>query len=277
MIDEFQNFLLSMRPAFSRRATWFWFAIVCAGFVTRTDFFGVSSIIRALKLTPGCYELILHFFHSNAWSVDTLMACWLKWLGEQERGVQVKGRLVLIGDHTKTPSDGRKIPALTTLHQESETASKPSYFRGHHWGCVTMLVQAGKKYFSTPLEARIQEGKAGDDNRQTTPKTIQIVQMAQHVCARMQRPAYLVLDAYFSVGTVFKQAACALLDGVQQVHILARAKKNVVAFLPVPKPRKKKPGRNKKYGRKLKLMKIFDANPKNYDWKNIELNIYGRQ
>lgn len=277
MLNEFADFLLWMRPAFSRRATWRWFTIVCAGFATRTDFFGVSSIIRALNLTPGCYELILHFFHSTAWSVDTLAARWLDWLAQKERGVEVNGRLVVIGDHTKTPRDGRKIPALTTLHQESETGSKPSYFRGHHWGCVAMLAQTGRKFCSTPLEARIQEGNAGGDDRKSVPKTIQLVQMAQRLCARMQRKAYFILDAYFSVGPVFKQAARERRDGEQQVHILTRAKKNIVAYLPPPKPRKKKRGRKKKYGRKLKLMKIFDAKAKCYDWETLETDLYGRQ
>jgi hypothetical protein len=71
---------------------------------------------------------------------------------------RIGNRLVLIGDHTKTPNDGRKMPAVTTLHQDSETGSKPSYFRGHHWGCISLLVQACDKYFAVPLEATIQEG-----------------------------------------------------------------------------------------------------------------------
>lgn len=277
MLNEFGDFLLWMRPAFSRLATWRWFTIVCAGFVTRTDFFGVSSIIRALNLSPRCYELILHFFHSTAWSVDTLAARWIKWLATRERGVEVNGRLVVIGDHTKTPRDGRKIPAMTTLHQESETGSKPSYFRGHHWGCVAMLTQAGRKFCSMPLEARIQEGNAGDDDRKSVPKTIQLVQMAQRLCARMQRKAYFVLDAYFSVGPVFKQAARERRDGEQQVHILTRAKKNIVAYIPAPEPREMKRGRKKKYGRKLKLMTIFDAKAKCYQWRTLEMELYGRQ
>ena len=61
--------------------------------------------------------------------------------------------MVLVGDHTKTPKDGRKIPAVTTLHQESETGSKPAFFRGHHWGCIALLVRAADKVFATPLWA----------------------------------------------------------------------------------------------------------------------------
>jgi len=33
------------------------------------------------------------------------------------------------------------MPGVTTLHQDSETSSKPSFFRGHHWGCLSLLGQ----------------------------------------------------------------------------------------------------------------------------------------
>ena len=45
------------------------------------------------------------------------------------------------------------MPAVTTLHQDSETSGKPSFFRGHHWGCIAVVVQACDKFFATPLWA----------------------------------------------------------------------------------------------------------------------------
>ena len=50
MLKELERFLVFMRPAFSRRATYYWFVVVFVGFILRTDYFGVSSIIRALTL-----------------------------------------------------------------------------------------------------------------------------------------------------------------------------------------------------------------------------------
>ena len=76
MLKELQKFMTSIRPAFSRQATFNWFVIVCVGFILRNDFFGVSSIIRALNLAESCYPLLLNFFHSSAWSVNSLMHYW---------------------------------------------------------------------------------------------------------------------------------------------------------------------------------------------------------
>jgi hypothetical protein len=74
MIKNLTDMLQALRPAFSREATFAWFVLAFAGFVTRYDNYGVSSIIRALWLDPACYQSLLHFFHSSAWTAETLMA-----------------------------------------------------------------------------------------------------------------------------------------------------------------------------------------------------------
>ena len=83
--------------------------------------------------------------------------------------------------------------------------------------------------------------------------------MAQQVAVAMGSSAYLVLDAYFSVGPVFATAAEQLNATGDIVHILTRAKKNVVAYL-FPPPRKKhQRGPSRKYGEKLRLMELFES------------------
>ena len=207
------------------------------------------------------------------------MALWWQWLVKKNVAHRIGNRLVLVGDHTKTPKDGRKMPAVTTLHQDSETGSKPSYFRGHHWGCIGILIQACGKYSAVPLWANIQEGLtllANSDEKRHLPKTVQIVEMARKTAMAMSTKAYLVLDAYFAVGPVFL-AAAGQLNGVGDfVHILTRAKKNVVAYCKPPKKKKHQRGRPKKYGDKLKLITLFDANCPCYNFQTIEAYIYGK-
>ena len=274
MLKELERFVAFVRPAFSRQATYRWFVIVFVGFLVRTDTFGVSSIVRALSLTPGCYTCLLHFFHSSAWSVEALMALWWQWLATREVAYRLGDRIVLVGDHTKTPKDGRKIPAVTTLHQESETGSKPAFFRGHHWGCIALLVRAADKWFATPLWANIQEGPGISDPK--LPKTIRIVRMAQRVAVAMGQPAYLVLDAFFAVGSVFQTAAGQCQEGGQLVHILTRAKKNVVGYRPARPPKRRKRGRKRKYGKKLRLMELFDSKANANSLQTAEALVYGR-
>ena len=250
MTKYLENFISNMKPAFSHNATFVWFVIVFTGMIMRNDSFGVTSIVRALMLPATSYPNLLHFFHSNAWSTYSLLKCWWKWNILENAAYRSNGRIVFIGDHTKVPKDGRNIPGVTTLHQESESASKPSFFRGHEWGCIALLNSARSKFFATPLIAEIHNDSKVEGSRIT-----RIVEMAGKVLRGMNAEIYLVLDAYFSVGSTFRKAK----EWGDKIHILTRAKKNVTAFIPAETPRIKKPGRPRIYGKKLKLMELFDS------------------
>ena len=274
MMKELSRMSRAMRPAFSRRATYGWFVIVCIGFLMRYDDFGVSSIIRALALPPSAYHCLLHFFHSSAWSVAGLMPLWWQWLGDLQIADHHDQRIILVGDHTKTPKDGRRIPAVATLHQDSETASKPSFFRGHHWGALALVVRARDKCFATPLWASIHEGDEQVTESKPPPKTVRIVRMAQQVASSLNRSAYLILDAYFAVGPVFTTARQRRINNEPSVHILVRAKKSFVTYTQAAIPTQKKRGRPRRYGEKLRLVQLFDSRAQ--DFQQAEARIYHR-
>lgn len=262
MMDYLEGLLRALRPAFTREATFAWFVVAFAGVVTRPEVYGVSSIVRALCLAPAYYPALLHFFHSAAWTAEGLYRQWDDWLIRQPVVESVTGRVVLLGDHTKQPKDGRRMPGMTTMHQESETSRKPSFFRGHHWGCLSLLGQARGKRFALPLWAEIHP----DDSQDS--RATRLVNVAVAMGARWRKPILLVLDAFFAVASVF--AAAAASQGA--VQILTRAKKNVVAYRPPPPPRPHRRGRRRVYGRKLKLMKRFDAQPQ--DFLSAEAVVY---
>lgn len=265
MLDYLERMLKSMRPAFSRRATFAWFVAVFAGFVTRTDSYGVSSIVRALWLKPSCYPLLLNFFHSSAWTARGLLERWWEFLAKETNAFLVGERAVLFGDHTKVIKDGRRMPGVSTMHQDSETGSKPSFFRGHHWGCLSLLMRRGpERFFATPLWAEIHNERAGES------RAVRVVEVAIEIVRSLRRPAYLVLDAFFASGPVFKTARRE--EGF--LEILTRAKKSYVAYLAPAQPKKRGRGRPRIYGKRLKLVELFD------DWKEkfetVETSVYGK-
>lgn len=275
MIKYVEDFLKAMRPAFSRKATFVWFVIVFVGFVVRSDNFGVSSIVRALWLGPLCYPCLLHFFHSKAWSLEELMRYWWYWLIRENMAFTVKDRIVLLADHTKTPKDGRRMPAVVTLHQDSETSSKPGFFRGHHWGCIGLLANAGSKFSSIPLLARIHQGLELSDSSGESLIS-RIVNMAVTITQTIGKRGYLVLDAFFATGTTFLAVRHLLNNDPATIHVLIRAKKNVVAYKIPPLKNKPSRGRPRKYGKKLKLYELFDLWSNKF--KEAKVNIYdGRE
>jgi hypothetical protein len=265
MMGYLEGMLQALRPAFTREATFAWFVVALAGVVTRQEVYGVSSIVRALSLAPVYYPALLHFFHSTAWTAERLYQHWEDWLIRQPVVETAAGRAVLLGDHTKQPKDGRRMPGVTTLHQDSETSSKPSFFRGHHWGCLSLLGQAHGKRFALPLWAEIHPDDSSDS------RATRLVNVAAQIGLRWGLPIFLVLDAFFAVGPVFTAAAAA--QGA--LHILTRAKKNVVAYRQPPPPRPHQKGRRRVYGRKLKLMKLFDARPQ--DFLSAEAVVYQKK
>lgn len=265
MKEELEKILAAMRPAFTREAAFLWFVVAFAGFVTRTDDFGVTSIVRALWLDPAAYNNLLNFFGSTAWTAETLMQKWRQWLVMQTAVHTIDDRLVLVGDHTKVVKDGRKMPEVETLHQDSETGSKPSFFRGHHWGCISLLIKARNKCFGAPLWAEIHRDSRGEK------RTTRIINQAGRIAESLARDACLVLDAYFAVGPAFMAAK----GYGERILILTRAKKNVVAYLdPAPETNPSKRGPKRKYGAKLKLMELFDDRAQWFD--DTEALIYGR-
>ena len=226
------NAISLLRPAFSRQSTFLWFALCCVGMSVRTDHLGVSSVVRALALRGRCYDNLLNCCHSSAVKIPVLTSFWaqtvLSLFGQ--RIERVAGRPVLIVDGKKTPKEGKKMPGVKSLHQESESNSKPSYIMGHSWQAVSILVHAGQTLFSLPLSIRLHEGVifSNRDKRTILDKMITLV---DELC--MPEPCYIVADRYYASGGVIKQVL------KQGNHLITRAKSNCAANYPPPKRRVK--------------------------------------
>ena len=109
---------------FSRRTTFCWFAIILLGLMIRSDHLGITSIVRELSLAAGAYPAMLHFFRSEGWHVEGLKYTWLKIIATTALPFKEAGRYILIGDGVKCAKEGRKMPGVKKLHQESDNSSK---------------------------------------------------------------------------------------------------------------------------------------------------------
>jgi hypothetical protein len=98
--------------------------------------------------------------------------------------------------------------------------------------------------------------------------------MAGTVAPHLNKCCLLVLDAYFAVGPVFLILKD-ILDaaGVRLVHIITRAKDNVVGYEDPP-PKTGRRGAPRKYGDKVKLIKLFET--RHDCFEQISIDIYGQ-
>jgi hypothetical protein len=84
--------------------------------------------------------------------------------------------------------------------------------------------------------------------------------MALDFALAHNRPCLLVLDAFFSVASVFQLVASVWSMACKKplVTLLVRAKKSYVTYFPAQRPEVPGPGRPRKYGDKVKLYEVFD-------------------
>jgi hypothetical protein len=222
-------------------------ALVLMGLCCRSDNLGITSFVRVLNLRAGAYHRLLHFFHSKALDLDVLTSCWVRLCLVLFRPFQVGSRLVCLADGIKAPKEGKCMPGVKLLHQQSASNTKPEYIMGHSLQAISLLVHsAGGLVAGIPLTSRIHEGLvfSNRDSKTLLDKLVALLFSITRVC---NRSVVLVADAYYASGKVIRP----LLDNGH--HLVTRAKTNAVAYLPAPKVANPGKGRPRIYGQKVRL------------------------
>lgn len=256
-----------LRPAFKQTRTFLWFALACAGITMRGDLAGVTSIVRAVGLKEWCYDRLLDMFHSKAVAVQRLTQVWKSIVMNLFRPFicTLKGRRICIADGIKIAKAGRKMPAVKKLHQTSESNTKPAYIFGHSCQAIAMLAGFMNSFFAIPLSCRIHEGivVSNRDKRTLVDKLAMLVQELA-----FETPVYLVADAYY--------AARNMIHPLLAVghHLISAVRINAVAYKPASRPKRKRRGAPKKYGKKIKLRNLFDNQDK---MKSAKSPVYGER
>ena len=243
--------LQPLRPACSRTTTFLWLVVVLAALCLRPDLAGVTSLVRSLGLSDASYYCLLHFFHSPALDLDRLTQLWRQTLQHLFRRclVRVNGRPVVLVDGLKRPKEGRKMPGVKSLHQESRCNAKASFIMGHSLQAVALLVQVAGVCLAVPVAARIHEGVVwtARDRRTLLDKLSGLLLGLQ-----WSGPLTVVADAYYAAA---KFARALLTNGH---HLVTRVRSNAVAYFPPSRPRcGKRRGRRTIYGPKTRLRDWF--------------------
>ena len=193
--NHWWNLVCDLRSACARTRTFLWMALCLAGFATRKELLGVTSILRALGLEPACYDRLLDFCRSPALDLNKLTRAWCALVFRVHPGIlRVNGRPVLAGDGIKVAQAGSKMPGVKKLHQPSESNTKPEFIFGHSCQAVALLTQALSSVFALPLACRIHEGTVFSNRHHRTllDKMILLIDSLG-----IKEPFYFVADAYY--------------------------------------------------------------------------------
>ena len=112
MLNFIENILCHFESCFSRKAAFRWFVTITIGLMLRSDKLGVSSVIRDLALSPGCYDSMLHFFRASSWSLDSIRKRWFSAVRQYSPLYTEGGFHVLVGDGVKQSKEGRRMPGV---------------------------------------------------------------------------------------------------------------------------------------------------------------------
>jgi hypothetical protein len=209
----------------------------------------VSSYINALGLSEGYYHQALHWFHSSAFYIEDLCYCWGQWLSEHERCHRLNGQRVYVGDGIKVAKEGRKMPGVKGLHQESEDVNKAEWIRGHYFSALSMLCGAGSALFAVPVVLKLHDG-IKDDPEEPSPTLVE--KMAQ-LCVEFMVPgSYVILDAYYAAEVVLKRFR------ERGLHLITRVRISTVAYAEFCRAQGRLGrGRPRKWSTPVKLGELF--------------------
>ena len=249
--SEWYGCVRQLRAACSRARTFYWMVLVLAALSTRLELAGVTSFVRVLALAPGAYRRLLHLFHSTAVDLGSLSQIWARLVLKLFTPFMAGGYLVCLADGVKAPKEGRKMPAVRSLHQGADSNSKPPFIMGHSFQAVSLLVRGAAGHVrAVPLVARIHEGLVWS-NRDKRTLLDRMVELLGSVTQVWDRKIILVADAYYASRKVIRP----LLD--KGHHLVTRARLNTVAYLPVEPTGKRRRGRPRTYGDKIRLRDLI--------------------
>lgn len=241
--------MVQFRPVFRREATFKWFVLLLWGILLNRQPPAVTSYLNALGLGEGYYHQALHWFKSSAFSVDALCHCWGEWLKKNSAAHRLKGQPVYVGDGIKVGKEGRKMPGVKRLHQESEDVSKPEWIRGHYFSALGLLLSADKALFASLIVLKVHDGIEGMEE----DAAVTLVEKMALLCVKyMEKGSYALLDAYYAsvkVLTPFRD---------QGIHLISRVRITTVAKAAFSRrPGKHGPGRHRQWGSNIKLQDLF--------------------
>lgn len=251
---EFTRCASCLAASCTRRRTGLWMMLVLVAWAARPDLLGVTSFVRASFLQEAAYYPLLAFFHSGAAPLAALLRAWVALTMTLFQPVTERGRVVFVADGIKAAKEGRKMPAVKCLHQESENNSKPEYIMGHSFQVLAVLVSAAADHVvAVPLLARLGEGLVWRRSAKRKSQVEQLAAMFLEVTGLAGVAAVLVADAYYANRNIIEPLVAA------GHHLVSRARRNTVAYEVPPAPKRRGRGRPKKYGRKVRLRDAFKA------------------
>ena len=239
--------LTEFRPLFNRQN----FTLFCTfivGLITHRNCATLTGIYQAVRPKSG-YNSLVKFLSRGKWDADAVA----------KRLIQLlQGRFdkwVYVYDETQAKKTGAKQFGLHFFRNhryQKHNTNQSKFHHGHQFGALGLLCSTVTQTLLFPVWVKLICPKTDSDNS---------LSVLKRLCSQIP-PGLILFDRGFSRRKVFT----ALVELGH--HILCRAKANAVFYRLPTTPKRPKPGRPKKYGKRIELQRLrykpFDTDNKRY-------------
>lgn len=231
----------------------------------------ITSWLRAARINR-CYKAYYYFIGSMGKKTETIATELLKIM--IHRIYKNTNTVLMAIDDSPTPRYGPKVIGAAIHRNPTPSPDGRKFVYGHVW--VTLSAIARHRDFGTiglPLLAKMYV-KAKDVKsiklafKSKTEQAVELAKWAYNCCESFGKRLWIVTDGGFTRASFLKPAIKAGIVAV------TRLRKDAVLYGEVKQPEKRKRGRPRKYGKRIKLANIVK---KSDGWFKTKAILYGRE
>jgi hypothetical protein len=231
----------------------------------------ITSWLRAAEI-KHCYKAYYYFIGSLAQKTENIATELFKIM--VNRIYKNTSTILTAIDDSPTPRYGPKVAGAGIHRNPAPTPDGKKFIYGHVW--VTLSAIARHKSFGTiglPLLAKMYVKARDVKNvglvfKSKTEQAVELSKWAYNCCKNLTKQLWIVTDGGYTRASFLKPV---IKTGAV---IITRLRKDAVFYAELKQPVKRKRGRPRKYGKRIKLDNVVR---KADDWFKIEAFLYGKK
>jgi hypothetical protein len=268
--DYWQVMAVALSSILHQRSAWR-LAVIFTAMLFARGRKTITSWLRAADINR-CYKAYYYFIGSLAQKTENIATQLFEIV---IRRIYKNTDTVLAAiDDSPTARYGPKVQGAGIHRNPTPTPDGRRFIYGHVW--VTLSAIARHKNFGTiglPLLARMYV-KAGDVKaiglafKSKTEQAVELSKWAYNCCKNLGKRLWIVTDGGFTRASFLKPVI------KMGVVVITRLRKDAVLYAELKQPQKRKRGRPRKYGERIKLTNIINSSD---GWFKVRTFLYGKE
>jgi len=267
--DYWQVMVIALSSVLHQRSAWR-LAVIFTAMLFAKGRKTITSWLRAAGINR-CYKAYYYFIGSLAQKTENIATELFEMI---IRRIYKNTNTVLAAiDDSPTARYGPKIAGAGVHRNPTPTPDGRKFIYGHVW--VTLSAITRHKNFGTiglPLLARMYV-KAGDVKtigvsfKSKTEQAVELSKWAYNCCRNLGKKLWVVTDGGFTRASFLKPVI------KMGAVVITRLRKDAVLYAELKQPKKRKRGRPRKYGKRIKLTNVVNSPD---GWFKINATVYGK-